>query len=142
MVYGVSHHQLDGKNRFRVPSKMRAALGEGFVLCKGTSGCLFVFSAGEFSAYSAKLNGVPLGDKAAQKALRAFYSSAFGPETDSQGRAILPAELKEHAGIVKDIVTVGVGTRAEIWSEERWTEYNKDTDVDKAFEALSANYKI
>ena len=39
---------------------------------------------------------------------------------DKQGRILLPAVLREFAGITKDAVLVGVGSRVEIWSRDRW----------------------
>ncbi len=32
----------------------------------------------------------------------------------------MPAVLREFAGITKDAVLVGVGSRVEIWSRDRW----------------------
>ena len=37
---------------------------------------------------------------------------------------LLSASLREHAGIGKDTVIVGVGDKAEIWSAERWQARN------------------
>ena len=46
-------------------------------------------------------------------------------ETDKQGRGLIPLNLKEYAGIEKDIVSIGALTRVEIWSKEKWREYNE-----------------
>ncbi|GHV02475.1 transcriptional regulator MraZ [Clostridia bacterium] len=142
MLFGEYSHTVDDKGRFRLPPKFKAELGESFVLTKGTDGSLFVFSAGEFTAhFQDKLRDLSIADKEAHKPLRQLFSSAFEAETDNQGRALLPANLKEYAGIGKNIAIIGMGTRAEIWSAERWAEYNKGADFDTAITALK-DYKL
>lgn len=41
----IYRHQLDAKNRMRIPAKLREELGENYTITKGTSGCLFVFQS-------------------------------------------------------------------------------------------------
>ena len=142
MLLGEYSHQVDDKGRFRLPARLKSALGDDFVLTKGTDGCLFVFSAEEFNShFRDKLRDVSIADKEAHKPLRQLFSSASQPECDNQGRVMLPQNLRDYAGIVKNIVTVGVGTRAEIWDAEKWDEYNKNADFDTALSALK-DYKI
>lgn len=136
MLVGEYYHNIDDKNRFRIPTKIKAALGEKLIIIKGADGCLAVYSAEEFQKIQEKLSGVSIGDKRIKLAMRAVFSTAFEPEPDNQGRIALPAFLREHAGISKGVVTVGVGTYAEIWSEERWREYNSGIDFDEALEVL------
>jgi MraZ protein len=38
----------------------------------------------------------------------------------------LPSNLREYAGIDKDVVIIGVGSRAEIWAGDKWVEYNQE----------------
>ena len=38
----------------------------------------------------------------------------------------MPSNLREYAGIDKDIVIIGVGSRAEIWAADKWVEYNQN----------------
>ena len=57
--------------------------------------------------------------------MRVFLSGAVDQEPDKQGRVTLPPMLREYAHIEKDIVVIGVGTRAEIWNREDWDEYLK-----------------
>jgi len=76
-----------------------------------------------------KLTNLPLFDEEAQKPIRKFLSSAFEAEEDGQGRILLPKELLSYAGINKNLVSVGVGSRIEIWAEEVW-ENNSNEEVD------------
>jgi MraZ protein len=124
MLFGEYHHQLDEKNRMRMPVKLKSNLGEKYIVTKGTSSCLFVFSSSEMETIYSKLKELPITDISIQKALRTLFSSAYEVEEDAQGRFILPSSLKEFARINKNIVSIGVGNRVEIWSEEVWKDYN------------------
>jgi MraZ protein len=138
MLLGEYAHSIDDKCRFRLPAKLKSELGdEDIVLTKGTDGCLFLFAAAELEAHFLdKLRNISVADKGAQVSLRALFSSADKPLPDNQGRLMLTAALREHAGIKKDIVTIGMGNRAEIWAAERWAVYNKSADFDTAIAAL------
>lgn len=60
-----------------------------------------------------------------------FLAGATACEVDKQGRILLPLILREFAGIEKDAVLVGVGSRIEIWSKERWLEANSYDDMEE-----------
>ena len=122
MFFGTHKLSLDDKNRMRLPAKFRAKIGNDFVLCLGTDGCLFVMSEEEFSNFISKIENVPLSSHDKQNAIRAITSKIFTPEEDNQGRFILPSELKRIVKINKKVVFMGVMNRIEIWSEELYNE--------------------
>ena len=76
-----------------------------------------------------KLENLSIFNSQLQKPLRFLFSSAVEIEEDNQGRFLLPANLREFAGITKDVVFVGVGNRAELWSEDRWNKYCLDNEA-------------
>ncbi len=137
MLIGTYRHQLDQKMRFRMPAKFKDQLEPGFIVAKGTNGCLFCFSKQEFEKLYEKLASVPMFDTEAQKPIRALLASAFETEEDNQGRILLPQELRAYANMEKNIVTIGVGNRVEIWSEEKFDEYNSAENYDSASNELS-----
>ena len=49
---------------------------------------------------------------------------------------VIPAKLREMAGIKKDVVTIGRGRRLEIWSAERYNAYIEGVDYDEEFKKL------
>ena len=65
-------------------------------------------------------------DKNSREFVRFFLSGATECEIDKQGRFLIPNNLREAAGLVKETVIIGVGTRIEIWDKEKWTEYNNE----------------
>lgn len=136
MLIGTYRHSVDAKKRMRMPSKFKSELGSNFVITKGNSGNLFVFSNEQFSALYEKMVNLPLFDEEAQKPIRKFLSSAFEAEEDNQGRVLLPKELVKHAGIEKNLVFVGVGNRVEIWAEEAWDKVDED-DEENDFSVLA-----
>ena len=120
MFMGEYNHTIDAKGRLIIPSKFREVLGDEFVVTKGMDGCLFVFDDPEWQAFEEKLHGLRMIDKEARQFTRFFLAGAASVEVDKQGRILIPAVLREFAGITKDAVLVGVGSRVEIWSKERW----------------------
>ena len=130
MFFGQYAHQVDQKGRMRLPAKFKTELGNRVHFIKGTDGCLFVFSDEEFNKFASSLQSVSLFNTKAQPAVRAMLASGFQIEEDNQGRFLLPQYLKNYAGIVKNIVFVGVGNRVELWDESRWQQYSEKSDSD------------
>ena len=129
MFMGEYSHTIDTKGRLIIPSKFREELGETFVVTKGLDGCLFVFSDEEWKAFEIKLKSLPLPNKNARQFARFFVAGATPCELDKQGRILLPATLREFAGLEKDVVLTGMLNRIEIWSKEKWNENNSLDDV-------------
>ena len=129
MFMGEYSHTIDTKGRLIIPSKFREELGETFVVTKGLDGCLFVFSDEEWKAFEIKLKSLPLTNKNARQFARFFVAGATPCELDKQGRILLPATLREFAGLEKDVVMTGMLNRIEIWSKDKWNENNSLDDV-------------
>ena len=136
MFMGEYNHTIDAKGRMIVPSKFREQLGNEFVVTKGLDGCLFVYPNEEWHNIEEKFRTVPLTTKDARKFSRFFFAGAATCELDKQGRILLPAALREFAGLEKDVVLVGVGSRVEIWSKDKWENMNSDTDMDEITSAM------
>lgn len=138
MFMGEYNHTVDVKGRLIVPSKFRDQLGDEFVVTKGLDGCLFVYPSEEWKLIETKFREVSQFSKEARKFARFFFAGAAVCEVDKQGRVLLPAVLREFAGIEKEIISAGVGNRIEIWSKDRWQETSEYDDVEEIAEHMAS----
>ncbi len=136
MFMGEYNHTIDAKGRIIIPSKFREALGDEFVVTQGLDGCLFVYPNEEWMNFVTQLKNLP-GSKEARQLQRYFMAGAAGCEVDKQGRILIPNKLREQAGLEKDIVFVGVLSKIEIWSKEKWESNNDYDDMDQIAEHMS-----
>ena len=137
MFKGEYSHSVDAKGRIIMPAKFREILGDEFVVTKGLDGCLFVYPNEEWQNIENKFREIPLTTKDARKFSRFFFAGAADCEVDKQGRVLIPAVLREFAGLSKEVVLVGVLNRIEIWSKERWLD-NEYDDMDEIAEHMAA----
>lgn len=128
MLMGEYRHNLDAKGRLIIPAKLREQIGSELVLTRGMEGCIFGYPLVEWAKIEAKLAKLSLTKKNARSFTRMFYSGAMEGEFDKQGRINISPTLKEHAGLKKECVIVGVSTRIEIWAKERWDDYSEEAN--------------
>ena len=139
MFKGMFEHQLDDKNRIRIPSKFKKELtGENgertYSFFRGMNNCICVMADDELDEAIASISEEGISE--ASQASAMFFSSIFSAEEDAQGRVVLPSMLKRIAGIQKDIITIGRGKRLEIWSAEKYFDYINGIDYDAELKKL------
>lgn len=129
MFYGEYAHSLDKKGRLIIPSKFREVSKENYIekffITRGLDGCLFIFPEDEWKSQEAKFKSLSFTKAEARKFNRIYFSGASEAIPDKQGRILIPRYLKEFANIARDIVIIGVSSRIEIWSKEKWAEFYK-----------------
>lgn len=138
MYSGEFRHNMDPKGRVTVPSRFREELGERFYVSRGLDGCLFLLSAQQWQELAEKISALPLAQS--RKMQRYFFSGAAEVEPDKQGRILIPPNLRELAGLEKDVSVIGAATRAEIWDTQRWQDYCgslSQEDMDEAMNMIS-----
>ena len=123
MFMGEYQHTIDEKGRLTIPAKFREGLGSSFVITRGLDQCLFVYPLEEWKQLEQKMKALPFTKADARAFTRFFFSGAAECEWDKQGRVSIPANLREHAGIQKECVVIGVSNRVEVWSKDRWEDY-------------------
>ena len=132
MFYGEFTHTLDEKNRLIVPMRLRGKIKETFVekfiITKGLDNCLFLFTKDEWRLFENKIKALPLTGKDARAYTRHLFAGASECTIDKQGRISIPLYLKNYAQILKDVIVIGVMSRIEIWSKEKWISYSKNTE--------------
>ena len=82
--------------------------------------CLLVYPYHDWIETEKKLQSMPTINKHVRRLQRMILGHAAELELDSSGRILLPAELRKHAHMEKEIVLVGQGKRFELWSQEEW----------------------
>lgn len=123
MFTGEYQHTLDGKGRVIIPSRLRDGLGDTFVITRGLDQCLFVYPSAEWVRLEQKMKQLPFTKKDSRAFSRLFFSGAMEVEADKQGRVLIPQNLREYAGIEKEVMFIGVSNRVELWSEDAWRNY-------------------
>jgi MraZ protein len=123
MLLGTHAPKLDEKGRVILPARFRDELSAGLVLTRGQDRCLYVFSTKEFEAVHENIRQAPVTSKQARDYLRVFLSGASDEIPDKQGRVTVPSALREYANLGKELIVIGVGSRAEIWDATTWHEY-------------------
>ncbi len=133
MFMGEYEHNTDPKGRLIIPSKFREGFGDKFVVTKGLDGCLFAYAEDEWQKVQEGLSALPLTSREGRQFVRFFFAGAAEVEIDKQGRALIPANLREYAGITKEVVSAGVNNKVEIWSKDRYeagaTSYEEMGDI-------------
>lgn len=136
MLIGEFKHNIDAKGRTIMPAKLRVGIGERFVATKGLDGCIFIFSIKEWEKFEEKLRTLPISNKDARTFTRFFLAGAFECELDKQGRFMLSDALKTFAKLDKEIVTVGMDTRIEIWDKAVWEDKVESISIDVVTENM------
>ena len=137
MFRGEYNHTIDDKGRLIIPSRFRYELGESFVLTRGLDGCICIYPQNEWDILEAKLRELPLTNRNSRLVTRFLVGGAVSCELDKQGRILIPAPLREHAGLSKDVVLAGTLERIEIWDKTRWNETCSFDDVEAIAESIS-----
>jgi len=123
MFLGENYHSLDAKGRFVVPAKLRGKLGSTFVITRDVRDPhLYIYPLSAWEDLTRKLGEIPSSDKKAVQAQRIIIGSAQDCEPDGQGRFLIPQNLRKYAKITKEIVSVGMTNRIELWAKEVWDE--------------------
>ncbi len=118
MFMGEYRHSLDNKSRLSVPTKLRAELGNEFIMCRGVDKCVMLFPEKQWERFVSKLNDFSVME--GRDFTRYFFSGAQNIAMDSQGRALVPQSFRDFAGLDKDVVLVGINTHLELWDEAEW----------------------
>ena len=134
-------HQLDAKNRMRIPAKLREQLGDNYVVSVGTGGCLCVYTEEQYDKISKVLTNINPFREDQLKAARYILYNSWRAEEDKQGRILIPQNIRKCANIEKDVLVFEGPNCIEIWSAEVWESTYNNVDFGSladAFDALTS----
>lgn len=135
---GSIEHQIDEKKRIRIPKKLRDQIprSEQLYFVRYTNGCIAVFPSSSLNERLEALKNIRSDQPQLLQAKRAILSAIEEVQEDSQGRIVLSSMMRAHAGITKEVLTIGVGDYIEIWAPDRYAKEMEEMPLDNAFASL------
>ena len=127
---GINNISVDAKGRMALPGRYRERLleicGGRLVVTVDQDHCLLVYPLAEWEVIESKLIALPSLNKQARLLQRLLIGHATELEMDAQGRILLPAILRDFAGLKKKAVLIGQGKKLEIWDEDTWAKNQEE----------------
>jgi MraZ protein len=120
MFLGEYELKIDPKGRIAIPARFRESFRGGLVLSRGFDKCLNIYTMAEWETMAEGLVSLPVTQLNPRRVSRFTFSGAFDLEPDRQGRIVLPAAMRQYAGISDEVVMIGSYTHLEIWARDLW----------------------
>ena len=118
---------LDAKGRFLLPVGFKKQLsdesGNQFVISRGFEKCLTLYPIKNWEPIFSELSKLNDFDPKVREFRRYFLNGAVTVELDTASRLLVPPNLKEHAGLEKDIVLVAAMNKIEIWDKNKYQQF-------------------
>ena len=129
MYFGEYNTVLDDKGRITVPRAFRETMSvlKHYVwyMTRGFDGSIFLFNQPEWDKIRAQAGRFGSMNARALDFRRLLFSSVAEVQPDRQGRVPVPAHLREHAGLTREAVLLGVDDHLELWSREAWRAFQE-----------------
>ena len=132
MFLGRFAFTVDSKGRLAVPARFRAGLTSGLVLTRSVDPCLALYPMEAWTPLAERIDALSIADPDSRAFRRLVFAEAANLELDSQGRILVPAALRDYAGIERDVVVIGVHSFVEIWGADRWERQAERAAIDPA----------
>ena len=148
MFRGATKVTLDAKGRLAIPTRYReriaARCGGQLVATVDRDYCLLIYPFPDWEEIERKLVRLPSLNKKARRLQRLMVGYATEIDLDGHGRVLLPRELREFAGLDRQVILIGQGNKFELWDEDSWNEKrdewlgdDDETDLPGELESLS-----
>lgn len=127
MFQGASSLNLDAKGRLSVPTRHRdvlLAVAQGqLTFTRHPHGCLMVFPRPEWEKFRERIAQLPLS---AQWWKRIFLGNAQDTEMDANGRVLVSPELRQAAGLSREVMLLGMGQHFELWDKASYDKHEAE----------------
>lgn len=124
---GTHARSLDSKQRVAIPRRFRDELARGepaeVYIAPESDRTLGLFAGDVFRQRAERLENLSGPPGHVKNYMRLYYSQAEQVEIDSQGRIRIPERLVTFAGLLQEVVLLGVYDHVEIWDQSAWEEF-------------------
>jgi transcriptional regulator MraZ len=123
MFRGRYVHTIDSKNRMSLPVDFRQELqrrSDHPPILTNSHQCLDLYPFEDWQVFEERIVGIASVDLEAQAYARMLISGAIKCPIDKLGRILVPAYLREHAGLDREVTVAGVGPKIELWDSARF----------------------
>ncbi len=131
MFIGTETKSIDAKGRLVIPSKFRRNAGfdgeEGFYVTPGPGPYLMMFTSREWNRFTSRVSRANAGSGDVFDPQRHLFPEAEFLPLDKQGRIVLPPSHLAETELGLDVAILGMGNHIELWNEERWQVYRKES---------------
>lgn len=132
MARGRFSHTMDAKGRVSIPAGLRVEFQPEqdrppFLTNLVDCPAIGLFSHDRWLEIEARLESMSQTQPEVQSVRRLLVSGAVECPIDGQGRVLIPPHLREHAGLERDVIIAGVGSRIEIWDRARFEQEIQQT---------------
>ena len=123
---------VDDKGRMRIPQRFRDAMVTSQIYAMySAGGCISFITEEEYNELMSNFKSmITVASTPAMRAARAIMSHTSPISEDSQGRFTLSSDLKDKAGLGKDVVFVGMGNKIELWDPQRFEDNISGVEYD------------
>jgi len=147
MFRGHSEPAIDDTGRSSLPARFRdvlASSGDVRLVVTPALGdpCLDVYPLEAWEQLEAKLAQLNAFDPQVIEFRRFYVSAAVECELDKQGRILVPNGLRDHAGLSKNVLWLGHGQKAELWSREQWEALSRKKSAEELRDLRAAMGKL
>ena len=131
MYRGCSKISIDSKGRLAIPSRYRALILEQaqnnlVITLNPLDRSLYLYPLPEWEIIEDKLAALSDFDKQSRRTKQMMRGYANDCQLDSQGRILIPKELRGHAELSRQAIILGQGNKFEIWNEKTWEKQRDD----------------
>ena len=145
-LIGVYSCKVDSKGRLMIPIQLKrqlsSSLNSSFILKRSVfHSCLELFPMDSWSKVVTDVNKLNRFVKKNNDFIRMFTAGVKMLELDSNGRLLIPKELKQYAGITNEVVLSSSGNMVELWNNNAYesTVNNSDIDFSRMAEEVMGN---
>jgi MraZ protein len=125
MFRGSSFHNLDPKGRLIIPARFRSVIAQSSldaVIASKIDTSVVCYTVEEWHKIEQRILNLAVRSEHMRRFRRIFIGGAFQCDLDKQSRILIPPTLRQHAGLNKEVVLVGVLDHFEILSRENWID--------------------